>query len=221
MPTANILVAAEKREFAGLLRRIPHQLLPWPNAAFAHVSGSRILLANGAGPRSIQQLFQEISPDEKFSVTCIVSTGFCGALDTSLKIGDIVVDGGPIRTSLPYIQGKICSIDHVVVTAEEKRQLRERTGATVVEMEFAAVQAVALKWGVPCQAIRVVSDTAGEDLPLDFNLYRDADGRFQLPRIAMSGLLSPFRVLPALLRLDRNSREASEKLGAFLAHCEF
>ena len=109
----------------------------------------------------------------------------------------------------------------VIVTADEKRRLRERTGATVVEMEFAAVQKIAREWGVPCRAVRVVSDTAGEDLPLDFNRYRDGEGRFQIGRIALAGLLRPFTALPGLMRLDRQSQVAAESLGAFLADCKF
>jgi hypothetical protein len=221
MATASVFIAAEERELKGLMSRIPHQPLAWPDAQFARVSGTRILLANGAGPRSIEQLFRNMEPDDTFHVKEFVSTGFCGALDPSLKVGDIVVWGGPVQTSLPYVEGEIWSEDRVLATAEDKRQLRARTGATVVEMEFAAVQKKAREWGVPCRAVRVVSDTAGEDLPLDFNRYRDGDGRFQVGRIALAGLLRPFTVLPELMRLDRQSRLAAENLGAFLADCKF
>ncbi len=88
-------------------------------------------------------------------------------------------------------------------------------------MEFAAVQAKALEWGVPCRAVRAVSDTAGEDLPLDLNRYRDGDGRFQLARIALAGILRPFTVLPKLMRLNRNSKLAADKLGEFFVSSEF
>ena len=160
-------------------------------------------------------------PDDTFHVKEFVSVGFCGALDPALKVGDIVVWGGPVETKLPYVEGEIWSEDRVIVTADEKRRLRERTGATVVEMEFAAVQKIAREWGVPCRAVRVVSDTAGEDLPLDFNRYRDGEGRFQIGRIALAGLLRPFTALPGLMRLDRQSQVAAESLGAFLADCKF
>jgi adenosylhomocysteine nucleosidase len=148
---------------------------------------------------------------QEWQVAEMISTGFCGALDPTLQIGDIVVAGAD----------EVWSEDRVAVRAEEKRQLRERTGARVVEMEFAAVQAKAREWGVPCRAIRVVSDTAGENLPLDFNRYRDADGRFQLARIAIAGLLRPFTVLPKLMQLGRNSRLAAEKLGEFFVNSKF
>lgn len=203
------MVAAEKREFAGLLRRLgPAQPLEFPQAAFAcriaMGAGATILLANGPGPRLVRAMLDAV-PIRDWGVGEIVSTGFCGALDPKLKVGDIVTDG-------------VWSEDRVAVTAEDKRKLRERTGAHVVEMEFAAVQAKAAEWGLPCRAVRVVSDTAQEDLPLDLNLYRDAEGRFQLRSIAIAGLVRPFTVLPGLVALNRNSRIASEKLGEFFVN---
>jgi len=216
MATASILiVAAEAREFAGLLKRVgPGTPLHCPDIAYARdvvLHGRRaILIANGPGPRLVNKaLASNLIPT--WNVTEVISTGFCGALDPTLRIGDIVIAG----------EGEIWSEDRVAVRADEKRQLRERTGARVVEMEFAAVQTKAREWGVPCRAVRVVSDSAGEDLPLDFNRYRDAEGRFQLTRIALAGLVRPFTVLPKLMQLDRNSRLATEKLGAFFADSEF
>ena len=133
------------------------------------------------------------------------------ALDPALRVGDIVVSR----------EAKIWSADRVAVSSEEKRQLRQSTGAAVVEMESAAVAEKARKWGLPFRAVKVVSDMADEDLPLDFNQYRDREGRFQVPRIAAAALLHPFRTIPPLLRLNRNCRRAAESLGEFLADCEF
>ena len=215
MATAStLIVAAEAREFAGLLKRVgPGTPLDCPDIAYARdvvLQGRRaILVANGPGPRLVNNMLDSAVIQE-WNVTEVISAGFCGALDPSLQIGDIVI-----------AKGEIWSEDRVAVRAEDKQKLRKRTGARVVEMEFAAVQAKALQWGVPCRAVRVVSDTAGEDLPLDLNLYRDADGRFQLARIAMAGILRPFTVLPKLMQLDRDSRLAAEKLGEFFVNSQF
>ncbi len=215
MPASVLIVAAEEREFAGLIKRVgPGTPLHCPDIAYARdvlLHGRRaILIANGPGPKLVNKaLASNVIPN--WNVTEVISTGFCGALDPALRIGDIVIAG----------EGEIWSEDRVAVRADEKRQLWQRTGARVVEMEFAAVQAKAHEWGVPCRAVRVVSDSAGEDLPLDFNRYRDAEGRFQLTRIALAGLVRPFTVLPKLMQLDRNSRLATEKLGAFFADSEF
>jgi hypothetical protein len=66
--------------------------------------------------------------------------------------------------------------------------------------------------------VRAVSDVAAEDMPLDFNLYRDASGRFSRARIALAAFQRPFAAIPALMRLDRNCRIASESLGEFFVN---
>lgn len=201
-----LLVAAERREFDGILKRFGASVyLKWPVefACEAKYRGNRfVMVANGPGPRLVEKALEK-----KLDVDGIISTGFCGALDESLKVGDIVTGRA------------ILSMDRVAVTAEEKRALREKTGAAAVEMESAAVAAKAEQWGVEFRCIRVVSDAATEDLPLDFNLYRDADGRFSRVRIALAALARPFSRIPALLRLDRNTKIAARSLGDYFADC--
>ena len=103
--------------------------------------------------------------------------------------------------------------------AAEKRQLAA-AGAMAVEMEAAAVGAAALTRGVPFYCVRVVSDEAGEDLPLDFNRFRNPDGRLSRRRIAAAALKHPGRI-PALIKLDRSANRASQALGEFLVNCQF
>ena len=147
--------------------------------------------------------------------------GFCGALDPALEIGDIVVPGDELRSRRPFVRGEILSVDRVAVTVGGKRALRETTGAVAVEMESAAVAEKAREWDVPFRCVKVVSDTARQRrMPLDFNRYRDAAGRFSRGSIAWAALRRPFTAVPALLRLDRNCRHAAEKLGEFLADCQ-
>jgi adenosylhomocysteine nucleosidase len=201
-----LLVAAERREFAGILRRFGASVkLSWAAefACEARYRGDRfVMIANGPGTRLVEKALEK-----KIEVDGIISTGFCGALDESLRVGDIVVGE------------RILCVDRVAVTADEKRTLREKTGAVAVEMESAAAAAKAVEWGVPFRLIRAVSDEAGEDLPLDFNLYRDAEGRFSRARIAIAALEWPFKRIPGLLRLDRNTKIAARSLGDYFADC--
>jgi adenosylhomocysteine nucleosidase len=202
-----LIVAAEAREFAGIVKRTGASKNQW------------ILVANGPGPRLAAEALDE-ALRERRKVEGIVSTGFCGALDLALGVGDIVVSGDGVASPRSFVRGEILSMDRVAVTAAEKRGLRERTGAVAIEMESAAAAAKAREWGVPFRCIKVVSDTAVEDMPLDFNLYRDSAGRFSRSRIALAALGRPFTAIPALLRLDRNCRLAAEKLGEFFADCQ-
>jgi adenosylhomocysteine nucleosidase len=214
------MIAAEAREFSGILKRFgPAAKVEWNGAKFAREvlrDGDKwLLIANGPGPRCVTEVLRQ-----KMEVNGIINTGFCGALDPSLRIGDIVVWGeAPCRSQ--FARGEISSSDRVVVTAAEKRQLREKTGAIAAEMEAGAVKKIAADWRVPFYCVRSVSDIADEDMPLDFNLYRDDAGRFSLTGIAMAAMSRPFTRIPALRRLEANCNVASESLGAFFADCRF
>jgi len=231
-----LVVAAERRELDGVLKRWGAcSKLDWPEArhAFeAHARGDRwLLVANGPGPRLVQQALARrmnvsglktdtIGPT--VNLAGVISTGFCGALDPALQVGDIVVGGdSPVQSNRPFVRGEILSRDRVAVTSAEKAAIRAKTGAVAVEMESAAVALKAAEWGVPFFCVRAVSDTAADNLPLDFNLFRDAEGRFSRGRIALAAMARPFSVMPGLLDLDRSSRRAAEALGEFLADCRF
>lgn len=216
------MVAAEAREFAGIVKRFgPARKFDGISARFAREvqkDGDRWrLVANGPGPRCVEEML-----GEKMDVSGIINTGFCGALDPALSIGDIVVWGdAPVNAGSRFSSGEIVSSDRVVATAGEKRRLREQTGAIAAEMEAAAVKKVAAQWNAPFYCIRAVSDRADEDLPLDFNSYRDSAGRFRLPAIAFAAIRRPFARIPALKRLEANCTVAAESLGAFFANCRF
>ena len=219
-----LAVAADRREFDGILKRFgKSSKLDWP-AEFARETtwkgGRWLLVANGVGARLAAK-----AVERRVEVSGMISTGFCGALDPSLRVGDIVVSASASCPATGHgytpILGEIASSDRVVVTAAEKQALRARTGAVAVEMEAAAVAHQASLWGVPFYCIRAVSDTAQEDLPLDFNLYRDAEGRFRRAGIAVAAMTRPLTAIPALLRLNRNCYAAADALGDFFANCRF
>jgi adenosylhomocysteine nucleosidase len=107
----------------------------------------------------------------------LVSAGFGGGLDPTRARGAIIepaVARGEEPTSelLPLAaagQGgeTIVTVDRIVRTPAEKAALAAATGAAVVDMETLAVAAVAREAGLPCRAIRVISDAAGDELPPD------------------------------------------------------
>jgi len=217
-----LLVAAERREFDGIRKRMGNaQQLVWQGAKFAcegEWQGDRWwMLANGPGEAAVLGALQE-----RKDVDGMISTGLCGSLDPALRLGDVVVSGSAhIDARTPFTRGAVHTIDHVAVTAAEKRTLRNHTGAIAVDMESAAVERKAAEWNVPYLCIRAVSDRAGDTLPLDFNRYRNAGGDFSRMRIALAAISRPFTVMPQLMEFDRNCRRAADALGDFLADCRF
>lgn len=230
-----IAVASQPLEFVGLLRRTEAaRRLAWP-LAFARetrLHGRRwILAAHGPGPR-LAGAAAETALDRCGGRAVVLSTGFCGALDPSLRAGDIfaardVFDASVRRafpaalpqSPRPFHQGLLWSQDRVAVSSQEKASLREH-GAGAVDMEAAAVAAEAARRNAPFYCVRVVSDPAGETLPVDFNACRDSAGRFSNSRITIAALLHPSSLIP-LLRFGRSCRRAALILGDFLASCRF
>ena len=158
-----VFIAAEAREFAGFL---PHLAsveatkLPvhWSRRA-TWKNRSVVLIANGAGPVGSAAAARVCD-----SATAIISVGFCGALDSDLKIGDVIVadkvffstqmfDCRPVITSASFRQGAICSSARVAATVEEKEYLR-RSGAIAVEMEAGGIMPYAQDHGLPFFCVR-------------------------------------------------------------------
>jgi adenosylhomocysteine nucleosidase len=226
-------VAAERREFDGLLRKAERIMkLDWPLdfARMAWLKGApAVLAANGPGPKLAARAAEVVRKHQELNG--LVSTGFCGALSPALEPCDIFVAteilGVAHALSVPRSHscerhkiGKLLSIDRVVSTAAEKADLRQ-TGADAVEMEAAAVSLSAAEWKIPFYCIRVVTDTSAESFLLDFNRMRDADGRFSRTRIMAAALRHPGSVLPELLKLNKRCKGASQALGDFLVDASF
>lgn len=104
----------------------------------------------------------------------LVSAGFAGGLDPTLARGSVVRvsavcghDGkGVIR--LAGEGGRIlATVDHIARTPAEKQSLADGTGAAVVDMETLAVAQLAHEARLPCHTVRVISDAAGDELPVD------------------------------------------------------
>src|SRR5262249_6784123 len=100
-------------------------------------------------------------------------------------------------------------------TAAEKRQLWESTRADAVEMESQLICNICREHKIPCATIRVILDTASEDLPLDFNFLMTTDQQMDYRKLAFSLAKSPSKIA-ALPRLQKQSKEAASKLVSVL-----
>ena len=225
-------IAAEEREFRGFRRHLSpltKQMWAVEYAMKGEWRGTEaILAANGPGTALARAAVEAaVEGIGKAEIGALVSTGYCGALDAGLAPGDILIIGEvngiaarEPRVAGEYRKGVLVSQDRVIVTAKEKQELR-LTGAIACDMEASAVAEAAAALDLPFYCVRVVTDTANEDLPMDFNRYRDAHGRFDRTRIAMGALRRPFTALPALMKFDGVCSRASDTLGEFLANCRF
>jgi adenosylhomocysteine nucleosidase len=158
----------------------------------------------------------------------LLTCGFAGGLVPELKIGDVVFEipneGGndgyaAVRAGLVKggaKPGKIVCVDRIATTAKEKQKLREATGAVAAEMESAAVQAICGERGIRCVTVRVISDTANDDLPLDFNKFLNEDKSVDMSKLMMAVAKAPWK-MGALMQLQQNTKMAAHQLAEVLA----
>jgi len=229
-----LLVAAEGRELAGVLRHcVRRERLRWglAEAWRGELNGQAVLLA-ADGPGRARAAGAVRTAWQRERVEAVVSIGWCGALDAGLAPGEILVAsrvqtedvtegyaGTAPRIGGRFHPGLLVTVDRVVTTAEEKARLRARGGAAV-DMEAAGVAAEAARLGLAFSCIRVVLDGAGENLGLDLNAARGENGRFSRRKILAGALSRPWRGVPELARWAWRSRVTARLLGDFLAECQ-
>jgi len=224
-----LIVAADRRELAGFAEARPIALgLRW--SALAEAGGGRSLCLVAHGPGRANAAAAVRAARRVFECEGVVSTGYSGALAPELKTGDLFAariiysDADPgleYAVDLPSVpstdevrSGVLLTLDRVAQTAQEKRTLRQR-GADAVDMEAAGVAAEARLQDLPFSCLRVISDAADVDFPVDFNRARRADGTFSAWRVLAQAGWRPER-WRRLMELGRVSRQASAKLAPAL-----
>jgi adenosylhomocysteine nucleosidase len=226
-------VASDPMEFRGILSRAS-DVRPLPlgiDWARAGTIGTHqaVFAANGLGRKRAAAAVD--APVARWRPDVVVSTGFCGALEESLAVAEIVVGtkvvasegswpAAPVSSAAPFRTGVVSSVDRVARTVAEKRELR-RSGASVVEMEAAGVAERAESLGIPFQCVRVVTDLANETMANDFDSALRPDGHFATMHILLGALRQPTVRFPELLRLRSRSIRAARGLGDFIADCRF
>jgi adenosylhomocysteine nucleosidase len=159
----------------------------------------------------------------------LLSFGFAGGLDPSLRPGDIIVGAGVVgidgkmretddalaqrlcaaldEIDCRWTAGLVAGADQAVATAAAKQALAARTGAVIVDMESHAVATA----GLPFAILRVVVDPAERALPASVLAAVDSSGHVNMvPLIA--GLLRHPREIGSLLALARDNGPARKSL---------
>ncbi len=156
----------------------------------------------------------------------VLTCGFAGGLNPDLKLGEVVFElAGPAANDQKLIANlkaagakpaKLFCADRIATSIAEKKKLRDETGADAVEMESAAIHAVCRERGIPCATVRVISDTASENLPLDFNALSRPDKNLDFGKLAWAIAKSPGKI-GALMELQKKTQFAAEQLANVLA----
>ena len=180
--------------------------------------GVRVLLT-GIGRSNAERAIRAALGAQKPGL--VLSCGFAGGLRPELDSGTVVFAGDGERALEEALleagarRGRFSCAETVATTVAQKRELWESTGADAVEMESEIICAVCREQKIPHAVVRVILDTASEDLPLDFDLLMTAEKQMDYGKLAVALAKSPGKIA-ALLRLQKQSKEAAEKLARVL-----
>ncbi len=194
------------------------------------VSGAQVdVLLTGIGGKSAWlEIANTLYTSE---IDMCISTGLAGGLRPEHQTGDILVAERVLSAprdiaalSEATLVGSAVSAgakkvpffytaDRVALRAAEKHELG--AFADAVEMESFEVLMEAGLFAAKTVAVRAISDTVNEDLPLDFNKVTGTSGEVSMARILGQVVGAPTSI-PALIRFGQRSKAAAGSLASFL-----
>jgi len=164
--------------------------------------------------RNIREAIRQTQPKR------VITAGFAGGLNPALRHGTVLyedddADFGPELEDLGAIEARFHCHRRVATTSAEKQELWKATGADAVEMESSVIRTICREFGIPSVTVRVISDDAREDLPLDFNALMTSEDRINYVKLIGAILRNPGRITK-LIQFQRQTVEAARHLGTTL-----
>ena len=161
----------------------------------------------------------------------LVHPGFGGGLDPALKLADVVLPTEvvnaagdlveiPLRADLlpeGIATGRLLTVDEIVRKTTEKAKWREKSGGVVVDMESHAVAELCQQMNLRWVGLRVITDTATEELPPEIMTITGPTGAFRLGA-TIGALWSRPAAVKDLLKLRESAIIASDKIAHFVGH---
>ena len=103
------------------------------------------------------------------------------------------------------------SSSRILITPGEKASAYEKTGADAVEMESVAIHEICKIYGIPCATVRVISDTANEELTLNFNSFMNSEMKLSYVKMAWALCRKPW-IAPRLIRFGSRIKCSARQL---------
>ena len=204
---------------AGDLDRVLFCFAVEQEAKFFSYPGMEVLITGIGRENAERQLHTAL---KRGGYQLVLSCGFAGGLNPYLTAGTVVFatdeDAGltPTLLAAGACPARFHCSNRVAITVEEKKLLWHSTGADAVEMESEIIRAICRAHSIPSATIRVISDAANENLPIDFNVFMTAEQTLSYGKLVLSLLTSPTKI-PAMLRLQRQTQLAARNLAGVLS----
>jgi adenosylhomocysteine nucleosidase len=180
-----------------------------------------VAVARGMGKERAEQAV--LAAESYGPMDTLVSIGWAGGSScgvqpgTAYEVGEVIdqTTGERFVTASDTNPLKLVTADHIV-GREEKRKLAEGFGASLVDMEAAAVARMAHQRGISFFCWKAITDIASEELP-DLNLFLDREKQLRMGQLATYAVTRPHHIA-SLWRMGRNSRTGAQALAETVRH---
>jgi adenosylhomocysteine nucleosidase len=153
----------------------------------------------------------------------VISSGFAGAVNEDLQVGDLVLaenfsDRQLLSTAERILRErkprvvKLFTSTSIVDSAAERNEIARASGAAAVDMETGAIVGICNAHGVPLLSLRAISDTPKEPFPAPPNVLFDIERQRPSYGRLISHLFKHPGSIASLLRFDRRIVRVRETL---------
>jgi nucleoside phosphorylase len=177
------------------------------------------VLHTGVGESVCRERMGKFLEDQQFDL--LISTGFAGALNDQLQIGDLLlaknfstIDLNENRSflTLPIHTADLLTAPALIDSSEERRRIARTSGAAAVDMETEFIARACAEHAIPLLSLRVITDTPQELFPAPPNILFDIQRQRTNPvKFATFFLAHPHRVL-RLVQFARRISQARKTL---------
>jgi nucleoside phosphorylase len=225
MIAVTFALPAESSEFLRRLRNRSHVDRNGIGIVRGYIDDRQIeVLHTGVGEKVCRQRLGKFLETQQFDL--LLSTGFAGALNDEMQVGDLLlaknfstIELNEKRSSfsrLPIHLGNLLTVPTLIDFSDERSEIGRRSGAAAVDMETEFIARACAAHGIPLLSLRVITDTPREPFPAPAHVLFDiAKQRTHLPKLATFFLAHPNRI-PRLAQFSRRIANARKILATAL-----
>ncbi|EAQ77996.1 phosphorylase family protein [Blastopirellula marina] len=164
----------------------------------------------------------------------IVSCGFAGGLAEPVKKGQVVMANAVVRAEreelvIPFSMtaeqaasqpglhvGRLLTVDKIVRTPDQKRQLGDLHGAIAVDMETYATADACVAQKTRFLSVRVITDAVDDELPKNLERLVEQNSTAKMIGAAAAAIINRPSSVQDMWRLRETAMKASDRLARFL-----
>jgi len=184
------------------------------------------VLHTGVGEKVCRHRLAKFLKDQRFDY--LISTGFAGALNDELQVGDLFLaknfstidlsEAGSSISTLRIRAADLLSVPAMIHSSDERSEIARRSGAAAVDMETEFIARACAEHGIALLSLRVITDTPRQPFPAPPKILFDIE-RQRVPALTVAKffLFRPNRV-PRLVRFAKTIARARETLASALGN---